>query len=452
MKTPDTTDRLLEQRLRAWYRAEVGEDQSAPLTLRRDVVMIPRGSVRRAGLFGRGRGVLLFAAAALLLVGGAAAAGSGLLRLPSLVPQVALPTFTPLPSPSVIPTAAIPTAGFSPAPTATPAVVAPKPGMFAYILTAGDHTSALWVANMDGSGARRLAQDLGGTLGAPAWSPDGTRLVFSHSDVDPTGMPFHYQLYLIDASGSEPQLVDTGCVAPCFRDSDAAFSSDGERLVFVRSGAGVGGGTGSVLATVDLTTGEVVELESTRISDASGNFQPFAPADYHPRWSPDGTRIVFTQDVPNDVSGRVGQSMPLPAVFVVDADGRNLHQIGPAAQTADWSPDGTRIVFGSVDLIDVHRRDGHPAWLQYYDIYTVRPDGTDLRRLTSDQISKNPSWTADGRIGFIRTPLEQTGGLINESGPLQFWIMDADGGNATQLSFSPQTIDQAWPISWPPQP
>lgn len=49
--------------------------------------------------------------------------------------------------------------------------------MFAYILPSGlprlqSRADQLWVANGDGTGARRLAQDLGGSLGAPAWSPD----------------------------------------------------------------------------------------------------------------------------------------------------------------------------------------------------------------------------------------------------------------------------------------
>ncbi len=64
------------------------------------------GSVARAAIAGtqraapepsrsaaRGRGVTLLAAAALLLVGGALAAGSGLLRLPSVVPPVPAPSF-----------------------------------------------------------------------------------------------------------------------------------------------------------------------------------------------------------------------------------------------------------------------------------------------------------------------------------------------------------------------
>ena len=350
---------------------------------------------------------------------------------------------SPTPATSVSPTAdARPTPDASPAPSEASATAQPTPGMFAYITAAG-RAGQLWVANVDGTGARRLAQDLGGSLGAPSWSPDGTRLVFSQTDMDWMGFPSgHSRLYLTDATGSQPQLVDTGCVAPCHGDSDAAFSSDGKRLVFVRTGAG------SVLATVDLTTGHVAELASTRVSETTGNFQSYTPADHHPRWSPDGTRIVFTQDVPNHASGKASTWGPLPAVFVVDADGRNFHQVGPAALTADWSPDGARIVFGSVSLVDIRWRN--------LDIYTIRPDGSDLRRLTSDEFSFDPSWTADGRIGFIRAPIELTpDGYVKPPGPWQFWVMDADGGNATQLSVSPQpSIDEAagWPISWPPQP
>ena len=61
--------------------------------------------------FGRGRGMTLLAAAALLLVGGALAAGSGLLRLPSVVP--------PVPEPSVVAVATASPDATSPSPTPT---------------------------------------------------------------------------------------------------------------------------------------------------------------------------------------------------------------------------------------------------------------------------------------------------------------------------------------------
>ena len=78
--------------------------------------------------FGRGRGITLLAAAALLLVGGALAAGSGLLRLPTVVP--------PVPAPSVVavatasPDATSPSPSESAAPSASPIPVAGPGGVW----------------------------------------------------------------------------------------------------------------------------------------------------------------------------------------------------------------------------------------------------------------------------------------------------------------------------------
>ena len=60
---------------------------------------VPRAPSRTARQFGRGRGLTLLAAA-LLLVGGAMAAGSGLVRLPSLVPPEPAPSLAVAPTPS----------------------------------------------------------------------------------------------------------------------------------------------------------------------------------------------------------------------------------------------------------------------------------------------------------------------------------------------------------------
>jgi Tol biopolymer transport system component len=396
-----------------------------------------------------------------LLVAATLAIGTGLIGASVVGGRLVTPN--PVPS---LPNA-VADASASPESSPNPTAVQPKPGMFAFIKGVG-YAGQLWIANTDGTGAHQLAPDLAGSKGTPSWSADGTRLVFSLTPMGSGGMASGYpnpedggsRLYLTDASGSAPKLVDTGCVAPCSGDSDAAFSPDGTRLVFVRTkflparivdnpkGTGPGPWTpyARVLATIDLSTGRVVELGSTLVSEVSGNFQGFLPRDYHPRWSPDGTQIVFTQDVP----GSVPALGPVPAVFVVDADGRNLRKIGLPAQSADWSPDGTRIVFGSVSHVVVSSGPNAPWFRQYFDIYTIRPDGTDPRRLTSDRVSQAPTWTAGGRIGFFRDPM-LVNGVVGSMEPRQLWIMDADGGNATQLSVPQQLVD-AWPISWPPQP
>jgi hypothetical protein len=94
------TDHDLEQRLRAWYRAEIPADVTAPADLRSRVVLIPQAQARsRRSDGGRGgsrRGVTLLAAAALLataLVGGALVAGSRTRPPPSDMPAaIASPT------------------------------------------------------------------------------------------------------------------------------------------------------------------------------------------------------------------------------------------------------------------------------------------------------------------------------------------------------------------------
>jgi TolB protein len=79
----------------------------------------------------------------------------------------------------------------------------------------------------------------------------------------------------------------------------------------------------------------------------------------------------------------------------------------------DWSPDGSQIVFEST-------RDGK------YAIYSIRPDGTNLRKLTGGEANdEQPRWSPDGRhIVFIS----------DRDGHLQLYLMDADGSRQRRLT------------------
>ena len=85
--------------------------------------------------------------------------------------------------------------------------------------------------------------------------------------------------------------------------------------------------------------------------------------DYRPRWSPDGTRIVFQR-----FEGARSY------VYVMDADGGNLQRLTTRTgfQPA-WSPDGTRIVFGT----GIGTRE---------EIFVMNADGSNLIRLTSNHV------------------------------------------------------------------
>jgi Tol biopolymer transport system component len=97
------------------------------------------------------------------------------------------------------------------------------------------------------------------------------------------------------------------------------------------------------------------------------------------------------------------------------------------AGDADWSPDGSLIVFSSLPLWNwMASLDAVGLW-QGQDIYTIRPDGTELSRLTNDLHSATPRWTPDGS-GILFTRLgANAAGTENRT---EFWLMDRDGSDA----------------------
>jgi TolB protein len=92
-----------------------------------------------------------------------------------------------------------------------------------------------------------------------------------------------------------------------------------------------------------------------------------------------------------------------------------------------WSPKGDRIAFTS-------DRDGD------YEIYTIRPDGTDLRRLTnSPGNDAHNSWSPDGEW-IVFTSVR--GGFKDEMALTPFnpqpngdlWVMRPDGSDVRMLT------------------
>jgi Tol biopolymer transport system component len=406
------TDRELEQRLRAWYAAEVGESEKAPEDLRASLATIPSTTPVPLRPLARRRGLTLLGIAAVLVVGGAVAAGAGLLRFNTVKP--------PLPSTAVL-TTQPPSETPAETPASTPNL---RPGgLIAFTrnvekperkctsrFNPNCPTPRIWLVNTDGTGAREL-QEGSGVQVLVGWSPDGSRLLYTDEG----------KLFVADADGGKPRPADTGCATPCAADTQASLSRDGRQLVFVRQSLDADGYVGpSAIATMDLESGRVATLNPTSPDGGAA-----------PKWSPDGSRILFYVYGEKDSGGPVPPR--LAALWLIDRDGQNLRQASPpelAAQDADWSPDGARIVFvspnppGPIDNI---------AEADIGDIYTMRPDGSDVRRLTTDRTSKSPTWTADGRILYVRVASGAA------SGTAGWWTMNADGTGAERLA-SPASI------------
>lgn len=276
--------------------------------------------------------------------------------------------------------------------------------------------SALRIADADGTGARRFDAVHGSVVG---WTPDGRGVAYADDSaifrvVAPDGTE------LMEIGG-----FDTLCDPRCTGIESVAISPDGTRVAFA-AGRSPESGMTSVIAILDLGTGRVSELAST----ATRNDGPYCDgaADEGtadpPVWSPDGTRLAFARQVigPPDPGG-VCRS----AIFVVNADGNDLRGIVPTELHPlfpQWAPDGSVIAFHTA----IHPPTADPDEIATIgDVYVVRPDGNDLRRLTDDGSSSFPSWTRGGRL--VVTRWLDTARTRSEP-----WIMDADGSNAEPLA------------------
>jgi len=242
----------------------------------------------------------------------------------------------------------------------------------------------------------------------PAASPDGDRIAFAASMISPTGEAID-DIYLIDRAGTNLRRLTTAegwddmpswspipesrLITYVHRDAETArddiwvvrddgtgarnltadmpanlmrgnpaWSPDGQWIAFDQSNTAPGSRGGGLW---------IMRVNGTSKRQLSDN--PGDDFDLHPSWSPDGQRIVFARDGLAIVTVATGAVVRLTLPGVIRA---------PA-----WSPDGRHIAFA---------RAGTEPGLGSWDIYTVHPDGSDMRRRAADVArlgnTVEPSW------------------------------------------------------------
>ena len=170
---------------------------------------------------------------------------------------------------------------------------------------------------------------------------------------------------------------------------------------------------------------------------------------YEPAWSPDGTKIAVTY-----------YQGSTQTIWVMEADGSDLTNLGSGGSSPVWSPDGTKIAFVSfpngdiwamnadgsnkINLTNNDADERSPAWspdgnkiafvkITYYRddsnwgvIWVMNSDGSNMVKLTDDTEKLNsPAWSPDGtKIAFES----------EQQGNADIWVMEADGSNQTRLT------------------
>ena len=207
-------------------------------------------------------------------------------------------------------------------------------------------------------------------------------------------------------------------------DYEPFWSPDGQRIILISSRHG-----GMKV--------HVVDRNAVDDGGAAMRQLTFGEAeDDSPAWSPDGRRIAF-------VSVRGGSSQ----IYVMNADGSDVHTVTSGhAQNIHptWSIDGSHILLNTTAFAapkapsDGENRVIGEAIDDAMDLATVRPDGTELHRITTGGGYTYASYSPDGRFILHR----RARGAVS-----QIFIMNADGTDDHNISGN-STVD-GWP-AWSP--
>lgn len=207
------------------------------------------------------------------------------------------------------------------------------------------------IMNTDGTGYRRLTTENNIRHFYPSLSSDGRRVLYSAFRQENVYEIYSYEL----ADGSVDRLTNRSGVLTA-----PEYSPDGSRITYTR-----------------WTPNS--EKYQIMIMERNGNDQHNIPSieGWDPTWSPDGKHILFASDRNGSVQ-----------LFAIREDGKHLDQVSnlPAMRgRSDWSPDGQYIVTYSGE-----------AW--HRELYIMNADGSESRQLTpTGGNSQGPSFSPDGK-------------------------------------------------------
>lgn len=348
--------------------------------------------------------------------------------------------------------------------------------------------SIIWLVAAKGGEPKQLTQagnPLGGH-GAPAWSPDGKRVVFDTNDWNDSS------IWSLTTQGEDLKQI-----SPKLRmQSDAVYAPDGKSIFVI-------GETGRSLEKINISEADDPLGEPAKLFDASGSrirqisiaakgnrivyatlltvsnirATPLAPNTNEangnpiqltqntytrtalPSFSPDGKKIAY-------VSYTTGLDT---YIWTMDVDGKNQTQI-TAGLLPWWFPDGKRVAFWSqhenrFGLWSVTVEGGKEKKLFDFDgdatVIRISPDGKQVafnskksgtinvwvipieggeaKQLTFDkELAGFPAWSPDGKwIGF----------QLKRGDDIHVCIIPSEGGDPVQLTFD---IGQSWVYDWSP--
>jgi Tol biopolymer transport system component len=307
-----------------------------------------------------------------------------------------------------------------------------------------------------------------GDVRSAAWSPDGTRVVFHKRLTAPVTTWRRTFSRLADF-----ELTLTGILP--------SFNPGGDRFVMTgRPTAGVFGSSVAIAAT-GTDKFEVIYRDERRNVLA-------------PQWSPSGDTIIFSVGVFNAFFNGFNGLFTKPGdrvedgaqIAIIRPDGTAFREVTSGANNNGFpsmAPDGKRFVYRTfgpegdgLRIMNLETKavtpltkgyDNFPLWSPRgdlimfsrqadgdYEIYTIKPDGTDMKRLTASRGNDaHQTWSPDGtHIAWASSRLGFKDEMTYTDAPQPYgelFVMRYDGSDVRQLT------DNQWEDgtpAWQPTP
>ncbi len=256
----------------------------------------------------------------------------------------------------------------------------------------------------------------------PELSPTGDRLALSTDRGTPTDKPTE-GIAVVNRNGTGFRLL-TSPTAPTgvtVADVGASWSPDATTLLFTR-------------ITVDDRDPEHPEestaLYTVPVAGGAATALPGGAGGYTADYSPDGSEIVFAELAAVPPGTEAPDS---GKITVIKKDGTGKRLLGPSGLMPSWSPDGTTIAFAKVT--DRDSNTGR-AW-DSTRIATVPAAGgaetvfARTRPSTAPSVAEYPSWTPDG-LSIVYDVFGYS--ATDEFPPGDLWAIDRQGVRAGRVT------------------
>jgi dipeptidyl aminopeptidase/acylaminoacyl peptidase len=251
----------------------------------------------------------------------------------------------------------------------------------------------IWKAHRDGSGAVNLTElaGLGGMNCRPRWSPDGSMILFQHSDPEPGeyACEVGWHLWVMGADGSGAHRLTPEGTPPT---ENGTWSPDGLWIL------------------CQIGDAEAEYSGAAKIHISGADIRPLPSVGADARWSPDGSWIASSRTEEGELEGEPGYWRQL---LLTDAEGG-----GPEALIEQF-------------IVEAELAANYPNEEQL----ASNPDFDWLGDVRTWVGPRDPTWSPGGdKIAFLAAmPFDAYGPYYRNQ--VEIWIYDLETDEAVQVTY-----------------